>query len=81
MLIGSLDNRFLFLGMQLVFGDDVIEFMYIYIMLVSSINKGYIYNFVVILIKLFINGFSGILFYFYSDVYFVLDGMFFQNNF
>lgn len=79
-LTGSPDNRPLFLGTQSAFGDDVIEPTYTYIMLASSINKGYAYNLAATLTKPFTNGFSGTLSYSYSDAYSVLDGTSSQNN-
>lgn len=77
----GLDNCFFFSGVFVGFGDDVVDLIYIGIYLVSNIDEGYSYNFVVSFIKFFDRGFSGMFFYFYGDVFFVFDGIFFQNSF
>lgn len=79
-LTGSPDTRPLFLGTQAVFGDDVIEPTYTYIMLASSINAGYTYNLAATLTKPFKNGFSGTVSYSWNDAFSVLDGTSSQNN-
>ncbi|MEO0340982.1 MAG: hypothetical protein AAF242_17445, partial [Bacteroidota bacterium] len=79
-LTGSPDDRPLFLGTQAVFGDDVIEPTYNYIMLASNTDKGYSYNVAASLTKPFSNGFSGTVSYSYGDAFSVLDGTSSQNN-
>ena len=74
------DDRPLWQGIDIGFGDDPVEPNYVYIMLAQNTNKGYTYNLSATLTKLFSNGFSAYLAYSYGDAYQVLDGTSSQNK-
>ena len=74
------DQRPIYQGVNVGFGENPILSQYVYVMLAQNTSKGYSYNFSATLTKPYTNGWSAYLAYSYGDSYSVLDGSSSQNQ-